>query len=733
MSEAPATTILIADDDPSALLLAEAALAGAGFMVHTAADGEEAFRRFSEVNPDIVILDVDMPKMSGIDACREIRGVAGSRLVPILMLTGRNDLPAIGQAYAAGANDFAQKGMNPRLLVERVRFLLRDREMQDELRASRSKLLLAQSIARVGHWELRADGTTLHVSPMIGELLGVDAASLSRYEEFIGLLDSAERSDVRAAFVTCATGNGRFSFDHRLKDSSGNPVCVHQEAELVQGAGGAHDNVVIVTLQDLTRLHRAEETVRLLSYFDIDTGLPNRRHLTEHVALALSERASTAAFAAVAFRVHGFDRILQAQGIAFANKLLTHVARRIEAELGRICQGGTILWRTDLPSVCRTSEGELGLLLRSRVSAEHVATVVHAVLETIGRESLAPDVEFIPAISAGVALAESDSATAEQLLGNAHSAAELAVDPRGCAFFSPLPQAQARRRLLMESALRGAIERRELHLVFQPRITVDSFDLTGLECQVRWESPQYGTVKSDELGSLAEEAGISDEIGRWSIEESCRQLAAWHGRYDRHFFVATLLRSRQLRDPQLVALVQSAIERHRLPADSLQIEIREASLIDAPGAAVTTLNGLRKAGVRVGLDDFGTGHSTLGHIRRVPFDSMKLDRALMADLYTDPWAQGVTSAVLAMARALRIRSVCDGIDDAATVQMLQALGCDEIQGPYVGKPLKGRDFEEWLEDGGPAGLARKYQAEVNGESALAGLDDKTGLFKWANG
>ncbi|HEX7374289.1 MAG TPA: EAL domain-containing protein, partial [Steroidobacteraceae bacterium] len=664
MNEAPATTILFADDDPSAQLLAEAALAGAGFMVHTANDGAQAVQKYPEVNPDMVILDVDMPNKTGIEACREIRALAGTRLVPILMLTGRNDLPAISQAYAAGANDFAQKGMNPRLLVERVRFLLRDRAMQEELQASRSKLLLAQSIARVGHWEIDPDGTTLHVSPMIGELLGVEAASLSRYEDFIALLDGAEQADVRAAFVTCATGHGRFSFDHRLKAQDGSVVCVHQEAELVQGAGGARDSTVIVTLQDLTRLHRAEETVRLLSYFDTETGLPNRRHLTEQVALALNERSSVAAFSVVSFRVLGFERVVQAQGIAYTSKLLAHLARRIDAELSRISQGGTILWRTDLPSVCRTADGELSLLLRSRVSAEHVATVVHAVLETIGRTDAATDVEFIPAVSAGVALAESNATTAEQLLGNAHGAAESASDPRSCAFFSPLPQAHARRRLLMESALRGALERRELQLVYQPRMTIDTFDFTGVECQVRWESPHYGTVKPEELASLAEEAGISDDINRWSIEESCRQLVAWHERYDRHFFIANLLSDRQLRDPNFVTLVQAAIERHKVPPDALQLEIREASLIDTPEAAVLALNGLRKSGVRIGLDDFGTGHSSLGHIRRVPFDSMKLDRALMADLYTDPWAQGVTAAVLAMARAMKIRAVCDGIEDA---------------------------------------------------------------------
>jgi PAS domain S-box-containing protein len=731
MNDQSATTILIADDDPSVLLLAEAALVGAGFMVHTAADGDEALQRFAEVVPDIVILDVDMPKMNGIEACRAIRQQAGSRLVPILMLTGRNDLPAISQAYAAGANDFAQKGMNPRLLVERVRFLLRDRAMQEEIRSSRSKLLLAQSIARVGHWELNPEGATVHVSPMIGELLGVDAQALGRYEEFIALLEPAERSDVRAAFVTCATGNGRFSFDHRIKAADGRVICVHQEAELIEGSGGSNERVVIVTLQDLTRLHEAEETVRLLSYFDTDTKLPNRRHLEEQVAQALHERSSTAAFAAVAFRVLAFDRITQAQGSAFAHKLLSHVARHIETELGRICQGGTILWRTDLPSVCRTADGELSLLLRSRISAEHVATVVHAVLESLSKEAAAPDVEFVPAVSAGVALAESDSVTAAQVLGNAHAAAELATDPRSCAFFSPLPQVHARRRLLMESALRGAVERRELHLVFQPRMTIDTFDLTGVECQVRWESPQFGAVKPDELAALADEAGIGDDIGRWMLEESCRQLAIWHERYDRHFFVANTLSSRQLRDPNLVGNVQSLVQRHKLTADSLQIETREASLIDAPDAAVAALIGLRKAGVRIGIDDFGTGHSSLGLVRRVPFDSMKLDRALMADLYTDPWAQGVTSAVLAMARAMKIRAVCDGIDDAATVQMLQALGCDELQGPYVAKAMKVRDFEEWLEDGGPALLSRKYQNAVSGEAALSGLGDTT-ILKWGN-
>jgi EAL domain-containing protein (putative c-di-GMP-specific phosphodiesterase class I) len=317
------------------------------------------------------------------------------------------------------------------------------------------------------------------------------------------------------------------------------------------------------------------------------------------------------------------------------------------------------------------------------------------------------------------------------LLLNAHAAAELAVDPRSCALFSPLPQAQARRRLLMESALRCAVERRELHLVYQPRVKIDTFELTGIECIVRWDNPQFGSVRPEEFTAIAEAAGIVDGIGRWTIEEASRQLVAWHERYERVFFAATSLCGRQLHDPNLATIVQAAIERHRLPATALQIEFRESSFIDAPDAAYAVLDDMHRRGVRIGIDDFGTGHSSLGQIRRVPFDSMKLDKALMADLYTDPWAQGVTAAVLAMARAMRIRSVAGGIEDAATLEMLRALGCDEIQGQFVAPPMKARDFEDWLERGGAVHLARQFVVDASGEPDAS--DTSTDDVKWANG
>jgi len=712
MKHRKTTTILMADDDPSHLMLTEAALAGAGFMVHTAADGEEAVQRFGELNPDCVVLDVQMPKMTGIEACRAIRQQAGNRLVPVLMLTGRNDLTAISDAYAAGASDFAQKGLNPRLLVERVRFLLRDRELREELRSSQSKLLLAQRIARVGHWELTADGQTLDLSPMVGELLGLDAARIDGYEQFVSLLDPEEREVVRSSFIACATGNGGFGLDHRVRTADGSTTWLHQEAELVEGMASADGGVVIVTLQDLTRLHAAEESVRRLSYFDSATGLPNRRHFCEEAVRVLAETEGSVAAAVVAFRVHAFDRITQAQGREFGERLVTEAGRRMEEELRRIAQGRTIVWHAGQSPVCRTAEGELAVLVRSRETADHVATVTRALLESLSANALPADSGFTPAISAGVALAGADGSDAAELLGKAHAAAETATSPRTCAFFSPMPQSRLRRRLQIESALRAAVARGELQLHFQPRVAVATFETTCLECFVQWDHPEFGSMNHDEFVAIAEESGVAEDIGRWTIDEACRRLAGWREHYEHKFRVSVGLGGRQLRDPGLPRTVRSAIDRHRIPADALQLEVSETSLVDAPDAVRAALAELHGYGVRIGLVDFGTGHSSLGQIRRIPFGSMKLNPGLVANLYIDPWTQGVTAAVVAMARAMNIRAVADRIDDAATLDMLRALGCDEVQGRHVASPMKAREFEHWLETGAAMHLARDSAAEI---------------------
>ena len=655
MSETRSAMILMADDDPAQIMLSEAALAGAGFVVHSVGDGADAVEQFDDVKPDLVILDVNMPRMSGIDACRAIREKAGVRALPILMLTGRNDLPSISDAFSAGASDFAQKGINPRLLVERVRFLLRDRDLQEELRTSRSKLLLAQRIARVGHWELTIDGRTLHVSPMVSEVLEVAPGSLRSFEDFVRMIGRSEQFALRQAFLACATGDGRCSFDYDLRTPAGAAVCVHLEAELVGEPGQVQDGIVIVTLQDLTRLRRAEEAVRTLSYSDPATGLPNRVHLSEQATAALQDAAGMQATGVVAFRIHNLDHVVQAQGLRAANGLVARVAGRLEAELATVSDGATVPWRASSAAVCRTSEAELAMVLRSRISADHLVQLSRAILRSLANSSPGGDSEYLPGISAGIAIA-SEGCDAEQLLQQAHAAAEQAAAPWDFDTFSTAPQVRSRRRLKLESILRGAIERGELTLAFQPRIAIDDFALKGVECLARLNHPDLGEIEPSEFIPVAESAGLIDGIGRWVLGEACRQLACWRKEFEHRFFVSVNLSAHQLRDPDLPRIVRESLAAHGLPGDALELEIAEAGVVEFPAETRSMLDKLRATGVRVALDDFGTVYSSFSQIRRLKFDSMKLDRSLMADLYTDLGAQGVTTAVISMARTMRVRS-----------------------------------------------------------------------------
>jgi EAL domain-containing protein (putative c-di-GMP-specific phosphodiesterase class I)/DNA-binding response OmpR family regulator/GGDEF domain-containing protein len=706
------TTILIADDDPAHLLLAEAALGGAGFVVHTASDGEEAVRQFERTQPDCIVLDVNMPKMTGIEACQKIRDNADGRRLPILMLTGRNDIVSISDAFAAGASDFAQKGMNPRLLVERVRFLLRDRAMQDDLWSSRSKLLLAQRIARVGHWELTLDGKTLDMSPMVAEILEREAQPLDRYEAFVKMLDPAEQVQARQAFLACAAENSSFSFEHCVRTPTGKEVYIHQEAELVQASGSSSARTVLVTLQDLTRLRRAEDAVRTLSYFDSATGLPNRLYLLEQMSIALKDRAPGVAMGVVTFRVHGFDRIAQAHGNDVARRTLTELAHQLGRSLAEVSPGAAVLKQGNAASVCRTAEHALTVLVQSRDPVEAMPELIRNVLARVSGQPTSIGIEYLPPLSAGLALIDGSTTDADQLVTNAQAAADHAREPQACELFSPVPLARSRRRLAIESALRRAVESGEFHLMYQPRVASGTLDLTGVECLLRWEHPQLGTVGPEEFVPIAEESGLIEQIGDWVLDEACRQLAAWRSRFEDEFFVSVNVSARQLRQANFASRIKATLDKYRLPAQALEIEITETSIVHAPPDARRMLDALRREGVRVTMDDFGTGYSSLGQIRKLPFDCVKLDRSLMADLYTDIGAQGVTAAALAMAKALRIRSVAEGIEDPEAMEKVSWLGCEELQGYYISPPLKARDFAEWLDSGGAVAIARRRASAI---------------------
>lgn len=704
MHDSRQKTILIADDDPSSMLLAEAALIDAGYRVTIAAGGGEAIRQFGEERPDCLVLDVMMPDLSGYEVCRVVRSRPEGRHLPILMLTSLSDHASISESYSSGASDFAQKGLHPRLLVERVRFLLRDRGLQDELITSQSRLELAQRIARVGYWELGLDGRSLGASPLVAEILGREPDERTGYGALLALLPAEDRTDTEQAFRVCACGGGGFTRDHRISPPGREPVHLHQEAQLIHANRAGSEGVILVTLQDVTRLHRAEDTARTLMYTDPATRLFNRRYFAESIARALEHPGGDGVTAVVAVRVHNLDRAVAAHGEGFGNALLTAVATRIQQAISEQTAASNGRQTLSAPAVARIAGDELGIVLCDGRTAERIAEVMAIMLNSVSRPLICLGIEYVPAASAGIAVAAHDGSDADDLISYAHIAANQVGDVGGYSFFSQQLQSQSRRRLSLETDLRLAVEHDQLEIAYQPRVTIATRNLVAVEALLRWPHPQLGSVSPAEFIPIAEQIGLIRDIGRWVLDRACRQMACWRARGLANFRVAVNLAPGQLDEPNLLAMVHSALARHSLPAEALELELTESCVVAAREETRAQLDALRATGVTIALDDFGTGYTSLPQIRRLPVDCLKLDRSLIADLRLDRGAQGIVAAVFAMARILGVRSCAEGLQDGETLQMLRDLGCDEAQGYYVSRALNPSAIEAWLANGGATKL-----------------------------
>jgi EAL domain-containing protein (putative c-di-GMP-specific phosphodiesterase class I) len=293
----------------------------------------------------------------------------------------------------------------------------------------------------------------------------------------------------------------------------------------------------------------------------------------------------------------------------------------------------------------------------------------------------------------------SDGEDAETLLENARTTAarSLSAAESRCEFFTPEIQQRALRRIKLESAMYGALDRGELSLVYQPRFELAGQTLHGAEALLRWNHPELGSVSPAEFIPIAEDSGLIMAIGSWVLHEACRQAAVWHTRFGLHLTVSVNVSAHQLRAPRtLVEDVLAALRRTGLPASALELELTESLMISAAGEALAALHELRSLGVSIALDDFGTGYSSLGYLRRLPVDCLKIDQSFVSDLSADEGAERVLQAILGIANALQLRAVAEGIETPAQLEILCRHGCLEGQGFLLARPLDANALEALL-------------------------------------
>jgi len=676
--------ILVIDDDASTLLLIRAALVKAGYDVVTATDGERGLAAFAVQPCDMVMLDVDMPVLSGFDVCARLRAHAGEEL-PIVMVTGMDDIGSIERAYEVGATDFIAKPIHWALIGHRVRYLLRGRQAFVDLRRANAR---SEAILRAIPdllFEMDADGRFLDCHSPRTELLGMsrqqligrrlqDVLTIEAAQIWIDALRLAERDGFSAGqHFELALPSGRYWF----------------ELSTARRAGG--DDLAprfIVLSRDITERKDAERRIARLAYFDALTDLPNRQAFLDRVDLEIARCADCERRLGVLFMdLDGFKAINDTMGHGAGDQILRWAADRLRQAL-RPDDVVASLSPTGDVALARLGGDEFTALIVDIARPEDALAVANRVLQLMRQPFNLNGRPVMLTASIGIAVYPEDGQDGVTLLKHADTAMYHAKDlgRDNSQYYRNVLTENAVRRLELEGSLRQALQRNEFFLVFQPQLDASTGVMVAAEALIRWTHPSRGVISPLEFIPVAEENGLIVPIGEWVIRKACQEAARWQaGGLDLR--VAVNLSPLQFKAPELLASVRAALADSGLPPQRLELEITEGALMAESSQTLATLTALRDMGVRVSLDDFGTGYSSMSYLKRLPLSSLKIDRSFVEGLPHQDESVAIVRAILSLASSLGFNVTAEGVETAEQANILKHMSCDMVQGFLFSKPV----------------------------------------------
>lgn len=433
------------------------------------------------------------------------------------------------------------------------------------------------------------------------------------------------------------------------------------------------------------RLDRAAAQIEVLRSADPLTGLSTRATFEDTLDQAtLACDRGGVPLALLYVDLDSFRAINDGYGLRVGDALLVETARR----LGKVVSAPA--------HAARLSSDEFALLVEA--GPDQAAAVAEKVLAVLRQPYQAEGLGLQLTASVGIALYPEHGSRPRLAQSAALAMRSVKLGGgAGYAHYTPAMGVSAREQAELMQDLRQAIDERKLRLVYQPKLDAASLQITAAEALLRWEHPRRGFVSPEIFVPLAERHGLIAALGRWVIDEACRQAAVWRERGLR-MRIAINISGRQLRQDDLVDHIQAALRRHGIPPGRLTCEITESAAMEDTAQTRAAFEQLRKAGLHVSIDDFGTGHSSLAALRRLPAAELKIDRAFIADLASGERARHIVQAVLQMAHTLGLRVVAEGVETEQQRDLLVAMGCDELQGYLFAKPMSPAALALWAEN-----------------------------------
>ena len=682
--------VLVIDDDPVIRHLTRTVLEESGHTVHECPDGDSARESFLRTRPDVVLLDVLLPGKDGFSVCQEIRSHHEGQNVPIVMMTGLDDIDSIHRAYGIGATDFITKPINWQILAYRVHYIFRSSKAFGDLRSSEARLSQAQQLARMGSWEWNPVLDYVQLSEPCRLVL--DRSSTSDVRDIASLIACAhprDRQNLRKGLDALIERGSPLSIDCQMITEGGRKRFIHLEAELLRNAAN-RSALVTGTVQDISDRKQSEDKIRYLAYYDNLTGLPNRVLFKEHLKRALAIAEQHKSYLAVLFLdLDRFKGINDSLGHDVGDLLLQQVADRLQQ---RVRPYDTISRDPDEEKdsmIARLGGDEFTILLEGIATPEIAARVARRVIEVLEAPFDLNGNEAFISCSIGISIYPHDGLELDTLLKNADVAMYCSKDLGRSTyqFYTQEMNSASLQRLILETHLRKAFEKDEFSVHYQPKVDCSTNRIVGLEALVRWNNPELGWVSPADFIPIAEDTGLVIALDRWVISAVCRQLDSWQSQQIPLVRIAVNLSAKHFIKNNLTETIELIRQRGGAAWNNLELEITEGVLMKHTEEVIDAMIALNETGVSISIDDFGTGFSSLSYLTRFPFHTLKIDRSFVSRVNDTPESASIVTAIIALSRSLHKDIIAEGVETNEQLTYLKNSGCTVIQGYLFSRPL----------------------------------------------
>jgi len=680
MNSRPNRLLIVDDNEMNRDMLARR-LARKGYEISMAESAHGLLERVKQDGTDLVLLDIEMPEVSGLDALKTLRDAYSAIELPVIMVTAKNQSDDIVRALDLGANDYLTKPIDFPVAVARIGTQLSHKRAQEALKESEERYALAARGSNDGLWDWNLSAHVVHFSRRWKAMLGYQEGQIGDSpEEWFDRVHDADRERVKEEIAAHQKGlTPHFESEHRVLHKDGSFRWMLSRGVAVHDASG-----------NTLRMAGSQTDITEGKVSDPLTGLPNRLLFIDRVGRLIKhlKRRKNHMFAVLFMDLDGFKMINDSMGHLIGDQLLLGVAKRLEKCLRST---DTVARLGETFTVARLGGDEFTVLLDDIKDPSDAKRAADRMMKALATPFILGGKEVFTSVSIGIALSNSAYEQPEEILRDADTAMYRAKSLGKARYevFDADMRASVMARLQLETDLRRALERGEFRNFYQPIVALASGEIAGFEALLRWQHPTRGLLGPIEFIPVAEETGLIRELGWWNLREACRQISEWRAGLiaHRHLTISVNLSAKQFLQPNLVEDIKKLLRELALPPEALKLEITESTVMADPTAAVEMLQQIKSLGIRLAIDDFGTGYSSLSYLHRFPLDTLKIDRSFISGMGDEGEGMEIARTILPMANNLRLDVVAEGVETVQQVAMLKKLECKYGQGFYFSRPL----------------------------------------------